>query len=74
MVDEEPAGNRPSGTITIVWEDFGTDEEPNFRFTRHWDPPLGSADRVRLGKLLRLIAEMSEAELETEWPVETDQG
>jgi hypothetical protein len=54
---------RSSGSITIEWEDFGNEQEPNFTWTLHWDPPLDPADRARVAMLLRDILDRHEAEV-----------
>ena len=67
---KDPAISRPSGIITIKWEDFGDEQEPNFRFSLHWEPPLPVADESRVTSLFRLITEMREAEQVLEWPAD----
>jgi hypothetical protein len=62
---------RSSGSITIEWEDFGDEREPNFQWTVHWDPPLDRADKARIAMLLRDIADRHEAEVRqpgVNWP------
>ena len=67
--------SRPSGTITIRWEDFGDDQEPNFRINIHYEPGFGPDERLRIARLFRQIAEMSEADLDVAWPAdETGNG
>ena len=54
---------RSSGSITIEWEDFGDEREPNFGWTLHYEPPLDRADNARVAMLLRDIADRQEAEV-----------
>jgi hypothetical protein len=61
-------GRLAAGAVLIEWEDLGDDQEPNFRFSFRTEPPLSRADRVRMAKLFRLIAQMKEADLNVEWP------
>ncbi len=68
-------GRLAAGAVLIEWEDLGDEREPNFRFSFRTEPPLASADRVRVAKLLRLVAQMKEAELKIDWPGDkSDEG